>query len=411
MSKIICDVCGTAYPDTASQCPICGCAAGGSENQSNEASVVENNDVERRSSARGGRFTKSNVRKRTTAQTHASRFTEEEDAETEEQSPQGSKAVTIAVIVLLIAVLLVAAYIAIRFFAPKPDNTDPSDTGASTSAEEIPCTDLHVDTENVTFRENGRAWLLNVTKLPGNTTDTVTYASSDEAVVTVTADGVLTSVGGGEATIIITCGSVTKEVSVLCDFEGGATGSTDGTAPSDDPTDPSTDATDPSTSGQMELNKEDVSCSYYGQKVQLKLKGSDGKTVVWTSEDEAIASVDENGKVTALSPGTVEIYAECEGEKFTCIIRCSDQVVSKAYTLNYNDVTIGVGESLTIRLLDASGKTVQDVVWTCSEPEYVELTGNKFTGLKPTAPVYYARIYTDYEGERYTCIVRVRNSD
>ena len=24
MSKIICDVCGTRYPDTAEQCPICG---------------------------------------------------------------------------------------------------------------------------------------------------------------------------------------------------------------------------------------------------------------------------------------------------------------------------------------------------------------------------------------------------
>ena len=27
MNKVICDVCGTMYPDTAKQCPICGCAA------------------------------------------------------------------------------------------------------------------------------------------------------------------------------------------------------------------------------------------------------------------------------------------------------------------------------------------------------------------------------------------------
>ena len=26
MSKVICDVCGTTYPETAQQCPICGCA-------------------------------------------------------------------------------------------------------------------------------------------------------------------------------------------------------------------------------------------------------------------------------------------------------------------------------------------------------------------------------------------------
>ena len=25
MSKIICEICGTTYPDTAECCPICGC--------------------------------------------------------------------------------------------------------------------------------------------------------------------------------------------------------------------------------------------------------------------------------------------------------------------------------------------------------------------------------------------------
>ena len=25
MSKIICEVCGTSYPSSAAQCPICGC--------------------------------------------------------------------------------------------------------------------------------------------------------------------------------------------------------------------------------------------------------------------------------------------------------------------------------------------------------------------------------------------------
>ena len=25
MSKVICEICGTAYPETAEECPICGC--------------------------------------------------------------------------------------------------------------------------------------------------------------------------------------------------------------------------------------------------------------------------------------------------------------------------------------------------------------------------------------------------
>ena len=31
MNKIICDVCGTDYPETAAQCPICGCASAGAQ--------------------------------------------------------------------------------------------------------------------------------------------------------------------------------------------------------------------------------------------------------------------------------------------------------------------------------------------------------------------------------------------
>ena len=33
MSKIICDICGTTYPETADCCPICGCSRNPSENQ------------------------------------------------------------------------------------------------------------------------------------------------------------------------------------------------------------------------------------------------------------------------------------------------------------------------------------------------------------------------------------------
>lgn len=253
MSKIICDVCGTAYPDTASQCPICGCAAGGADQQSAEATPVEQNPAERRSASRGGRFTKSNVRKRTTAQAQASRHEAEEPDGNESDPPQGNKAVTIVVIVLLIAVLLVAAYIAIRYFAPKPTPSNPGQSTEGTS-QQVPCTDLHVDNESVTFREKNRAWLLNVTKLPGNTTDKITYASSDESIVTVTADGVLTSVGGGQATITITCGSVTKEVAVICDFDGATitTGPSE-TSPSETSGNPTegSDPSQPSGSAQM----------------------------------------------------------------------------------------------------------------------------------------------------------------
>ena len=41
MSKIICDICGTSYPDTADCCPICGCS------RENAGSLAEDDLLER----------------------------------------------------------------------------------------------------------------------------------------------------------------------------------------------------------------------------------------------------------------------------------------------------------------------------------------------------------------------------
>ena len=41
MSKIICDICGTSYPDTADCCPICGCS------RENAGSLAEDYLLER----------------------------------------------------------------------------------------------------------------------------------------------------------------------------------------------------------------------------------------------------------------------------------------------------------------------------------------------------------------------------
>ena len=62
MSKIICEVCGTSYPDTTVQCPICGCVRPG-----NAHSVTANKQDENDGGytyVKGGRFSKANVRKR-----------------------------------------------------------------------------------------------------------------------------------------------------------------------------------------------------------------------------------------------------------------------------------------------------------------------------------------------------------
>ena len=61
MSKIICDVCGTSFSDTSTQCPICGSVHQGDSLISNQS----NQDVGGYTYVKGGRFSKNNVKKRT----------------------------------------------------------------------------------------------------------------------------------------------------------------------------------------------------------------------------------------------------------------------------------------------------------------------------------------------------------
>ena len=60
MSKIICEICGTSYPETSTQCPICGCV------KPMDKSVVIDKEIQAGSTytyVKGGRFSKRNVKK------------------------------------------------------------------------------------------------------------------------------------------------------------------------------------------------------------------------------------------------------------------------------------------------------------------------------------------------------------
>ena len=59
MNKVVCYVCGTSYPENATQCPICGYV------QTAESSGSVNSDAGGYTYVKGGRFSKANVKKRT----------------------------------------------------------------------------------------------------------------------------------------------------------------------------------------------------------------------------------------------------------------------------------------------------------------------------------------------------------
>ena len=78
--------------------------------------------------------------------------------------------------------------------------------------ESVPCTDISLSDDSISFNSL-TSETLTATLTPANTTDTLSWDSSDETVATVV-NGVVTCVGIGTATITATCGEQTATCSV-----------------------------------------------------------------------------------------------------------------------------------------------------------------------------------------------------
>lgn len=79
--------------------------------------------------------------------------------------------------------------------------------------DSIPCTSLSLSTSSISFTTLGDTQTITATKMPTNTTDNVSWGTSDASVATVS-NGVITAVGEGTATITATCGAQTATCSI-----------------------------------------------------------------------------------------------------------------------------------------------------------------------------------------------------
>ena len=160
--------------------------------------------------------------------------------------------------------------------------------------EAVPATGVTLSETALSLRPTEKA-TLTAAVAPENTTDTLVWTSSNDAVATVK-DGVVTAKSEGTATITAACGNAKAEcvVTVL-------------------PPIPATGVTLDKTA--LKLYKGDAA------KLTAMVKPEDttDKTIVWTSSDKTIATV-KDGTVTAVKAGTATITAACGEAKATCAV-------------------------------------------------------------------------------------------
>ena len=331
MSKVICDVCGTAYAETMTQCPICGCAV------SADAKIVPGTADEGTKDngaytyVKGGRFSKANVSKRnkarhgeTAAPANETRLEKRErlNKEREEKSNRG---LVITVIALLLAIIAVVAYIVLRFFAPFGSNANVSipnstpgieiqDPTEDTDPIDLSCTAILLTNDTVTLESEGAVVLLDYKLTPADTTELVSFVVEDETVATVDENGKLVAVAPGETVVRIICGSVTVECKVVCAFEVATEPVETEPAPTESVT----------TEGEYKFNTvfPNEMTLKAGEKFALRLQDANKKSVdaVLTSSKTSVCIITEDGQVKAVAKGTATIKAEYQGKIYKCTV-------------------------------------------------------------------------------------------
>lgn len=354
MSKVICDICGTTYQDTADQCPICGCSRDAAAALFGDDLLTE--EVAEESKARAGKFSSRKKEIFDFDEVNSEMDDEEvdeepydedeeDDEEDYEEEPRHNTFVVILLTVLIFALLAVAGFLFVRYFLPNmsSEETVPTteaqieETAEATTQPGIPCQNLVMTSGGTAeLNQEGQYFLLHVIAMPEDTTDTIIYTSADESIATVTEDGRITAVSEGETEIYITCGSSQLVCPVICKFveetvppteetsaeteaqidDGESEEESDG----EETTEETSRAVDPNV--VLKLKKTDIMLGVYYQftlELDCDLEPTD---VEWSSEHPHIATVDENGTVTAQKDGTTAIIAKYGDQEVQCIVRC-----------------------------------------------------------------------------------------
>ena len=216
----------------------------------------------------------------------------------------------------------------------------------------VPVESVTLNKTALTLSE-GDSETLTATVNPDNATDTtVTWSSSKTSVATVD-NGKITAIAEGTATITAKAGEKTASCTV--------------------------------TVKKKEIPVSSISISYESltlevgtQKMLTATVAPDNatyKTVNWASSNTSVATVDANGRITAIKAGTTTITAKAGDKSASCIVTVTQPVTS--VTLNTSSLILRENETAqliaTVGPQDATDKTV---TWTSSNPAIVSVDGN-----------------------------------
>ena len=151
----------------------------------------------------------------------------------------------------------------------------------------------------------------------------------------------------------------------------------------------------------IELSTHDFTLRTLGESVTVRVKGGSAGPFTWISENPSVASVDGNGKITAVSHGTVNVIVTDGTRKGLCVARMITGATSTAAKLNTTDFTRTVEEGeYQLKVSGVDGP----ITWTSENPSVASVDEN---GLVIPLSKGQARIRAAWDGGYLICVVRV----
>lgn len=225
------------------------------------------------------------------------------------------------------------------------------------TVQEKKLTGISLDKTALELSKGQSSEALKVIYTPADTTDdkTVTWSSADEKIATVK-NGVVTAKATGTTKITATVGTHKAECTVTVNAK--LTG--------------------------IKVTPDKVTVEK-GQKANLNVTylpadTTDEKAVTWKSENESVATVDENGVVTAVAGGKTKVIATAKANnKITAVCEVKVPIHTESIALNKTEITDllkGKTEKLEVSFIPSNTEDSREVKWTSSAADIAAVDAN-----------------------------------
>ena len=215
--------------------------------------------------------------------------------------------------------------------------------------------------------EKGEAEVLTATLNPTNSTNkNVTWTSSNENVAVVNQNGRVTAIGEGTTTITVRTadGGYTASCNIRVSL-------------------PSTKVTG------VVLNKTGVTLDKdetYELRADVIPYNATNQKVSWISNATGVATVDQEGKVTAVGPGkaTITVTTADGSYKATCVVTVETEISVTGIKLDRNTVSMRYGRVIELKAtIEPENATNKEITWTTSDDKVATVSGGRVYSIGP----------------------------